>query len=85
MVREIRDVLNQYRQSLGLDPFYTDLLQEKPASEYAVYQVQNDEEPHYLDTLVYKHMEKVPYYNIVLVQKFESDMQGIKQNLCKIS
>lgn len=26
MVREIRDVLNQYRQSLGLDPFYTDLL-----------------------------------------------------------
>ena len=77
MVREIRDVLNGYRTANNMEPFYTDLLQEKPASEYAVYQVQNDQEPHYLDTLVYKHMEKVPYYSLVLKQTFEDDMMGI--------
>ena len=74
MVREIREVLNQYRSDNGLEPFHVDLLLEKPASEYAVYLVQNDPEPTYLESLINRVKEKEEYYPIVLVQRFEEDM-----------
>ena len=83
MVREIRDVLNQARTQEGLEPFNVDLLLEKPASEYAVYTVQNDPAPTYLESMINKVKEKEEYYPVVLCQRFEEDMIVKTDSLCE--
>ena len=60
-----------------------DLLLEKPASEYAVYTVQNDVEPTYLESLINRVKEKEEYYPIVMCQRFEEDMIVKTDSLCE--